>query len=264
MRDITLRAIDTLKEVDIILCEDTRVTGKLLKALDINVKMQIYNDHTDESQRGKIIALIAAGKKLALVSDAGTPLINDPGYKLARDCMDAGHYVTTLPGANAPLSALQLSGLPSDCFTFAGFVPTKTKARQDFYSEWKNHKGTLVCFETGPRLAASLSDLASVMSERSVSVVREITKMFEQTRRGDAASLARFYQDEGAPKGEIVLVIAGAPPLRYSEDDIKAMLREALKTERVKDAAAIVAQTTGMARKELYEMALTLKVDTNS
>jgi 16S rRNA (cytidine1402-2'-O)-methyltransferase len=254
LRDISLRALDTLAGADLVVCEDTRVTGKLLHAFGIDKKMWSYNDHNAAEKRGPILNALKGGGKIALVSDAGTPLVSDPGYKLVRDCLDEGIRVTALPGANAPLTALQLSGLPSDKFSFIGFLPQKSGARKALLSEWKNAPGTLVLFETGPRLAASLADAADVLGDRDAAVVRELTKLYEESKRGTLRELAASYAEP--PKGEIVVVISGPSEAEATEKDILAMLETALKTMSVRDASESVAAATGMPKKEIYRMAL--------
>lgn len=263
LRDITLRALDVLAAADLVVCEDTRVSGKLMQAYGIKAKLLPYNDHNAGKQRGPIVEKLAAGGRVALISDAGTPLISDPGYKLVRDCLDLGIMVTTLPGANAVLSALQLSGLPSDRFTFAGFSPAKTVGRKEWLQTLVSAPGTLVIYETGPRLAAALADMAAVLGgEREAAVVREITKMYEESRRGTLASLAEAYAGEDAPKGEIVVVIGTGTEKEASAEDVDDMLRAALATLSVRDAAAHVAAATGLPKKQIYERALQVQNDT--
>lgn len=259
LRDITMRVLDVLGGADLVVCEDTRVTGKLLQAFDLKKKMLSYNDHNADQQRGGIIEALAAGARVVLVSDAGTPLVSDPGFKLVRDCLDLGLPVTALPGANAPLTALQLSGLPTDKFSFLGFLPPRTEGRKKLLREWAHVPGTLIIFETAPRLAASLADMLDVLGERPAAVVREMTKMFEESRRGPLSALAKVYEEEGAPKGEIVVVLGPAEKRDMDEADIDDLLREALQTMSVKDAAAHVAGLTGQPKKALYERALSIK-----
>lgn len=260
LRDMSFRAIDVLRNVDIILCEDSRVTGKLLKAHDIKAKkLSVYNDHSDEKKRQEIIARLTSGARIALVSDAGTPLISDPGYKLVKDAQDQGVTVTSVPGANAPLTALQLSGLPTDRFSFIGFLPAKQEARRQALQEWQNVPGTLLLFESGPRLRASLQDMETVFGDREAAVIREMTKLYEQVRRDSLSALSCFYETEGAPKGEIVVAIGAAPQKHYDDKMLEDMLQKALETMRVKEAASFVAETTGQPKKRLYEMALSLK-----
>jgi len=258
LRDVTLRALDVLGAADLVVCEDTRVTGKLLEAFDLKKKMLPYNDHNAGRQRGPIIEAISGGQAVAMVSDAGTPLVSDPGFKLVRDCLDLGLTVTSVPGANAPLAALQLSGLPSDRFVFLGFLPPKQQARRTALQEWAAVKATLVIFETGPRLQESLADMADVLGARTAAVVREITKKFEESRRGLLPHLAAHYETEGPPKGEIVIVIGPPEEERVSDETLEAQLRRALKSMSVRDAAAFVAQASGESKKKIYDMALNL------
>jgi 16S rRNA (cytidine1402-2'-O)-methyltransferase len=186
------------------------------------------------------------------------PLISDPGYKLVRDAQDIGLPVTSLPGANAVLTALQLSGLPTDKFSFLGFLPAKEKARRDTLREWADVPGTLVVYETAPRLIGSLKDMATILGDRAAAVTRELTKMFEEVRRDKLSALVAYYESEGEPKGEIVIVIG--PPVEkvISEETVENLLRTALQTLSVKDAAVKVAEETGLKKKELYERALQL------
>ncbi len=263
LRDITLRALDALASVDLIVCEDTRVTGKLLKAFEIEKKMISYNDHNAGRQRSSILETLSNGGRVALVSDAGMPLISDPGYKLVRDCLDLGIYVTTLPGANAPLAALQLSAIPSDKFSFLGFLPPKSEGRRKVMREWENVPGTLILFESGPRLADSLADMLEVWGDRPAAVVRELTKLYEESRRDTLSNLVAFYEEDGAPKGEIVVVVGAAPPKVFDEGALKDKLHQALATMGLKEASAAVAAETGESKKKLYELALAFKKETD-
>ena len=256
LRDITLRALDVLSAADHVFCEDTRVSKKLLSAYGISKRLEVYHDHSDERVRERIISLIRAGETVALISDAGMPLISDPGYKLVRDAALAGVTVNSVPGANAPLAAMQVSGLPSDCFTFIGFLPSKQKARHDVLKEWTQVPATLVAFETASRLLKALADIDAVMGGRPVAVVREITKLYEEARRGSAVELLAHYEEHGAPKGEIVIVISPPEQADISGEALEALLRTALADSSTKEAAAQVALETGKPRKELYEMAL--------
>ncbi len=258
LRDITLRALDTLSAVDTIYCEDTRISGKLLSTYGIKKKLEIYNDHSDSGKRAEILQRIQNGEALALISDAGTPLISDPGYKLVEDLKAKGLYVTSLPGANAPLTALQLSGLPSNAFTFIGFLPPKSGARQSLLRLWQNTPSTLIAFETGPRLTKSLADIAEVLGNRTVAVTRELTKLYEEIQCGPLETLITHYESREQPKGEIVLVIAPPVETTISEEDLSTLLKTALKTMRTKEAAAHVSTQTGASRSALYTLALTL------
>lgn len=259
LRDMTIRALETLGAMDIVLCEDTRMTGKLFHAHGIKAKLEVYNDHTADKVRGGVLEKLSSGARIALVSDAGTPLISDPGYKLVRDAQDLGLYVTSLPGANAVLTALQLSGLPTDSFSFLGFLPPKQKARRDMLEKWAGVPGTLVVYETAPRLEDSLRDMADVLGNRTAAVTRELTKMFEEVRRDTLGNLAAWYASEGAPKGEIVVVIAPAETKVAGEEEIEGLLKEALRTMSVKDAAGSVAEKAGVPRKAAYEIAIRLQ-----
>lgn len=263
LRDITLRALETLAAVDIVACEDTRMTGKLLEMHGVKApKLIVYNDHNADASRKGILDMLAQGKRIALVSDAGTPLISDPGYKLVRDAQDLGLNVTSLPGANALLTALQLSGQPTDKFSFLGFLPAKEKARQDVLKEWRAVPGTLVTYETGPRLIDSLRDMAQILGgDRPAAVTRELTKMYEEVRRDTLSSLVNHYEDAGEPKGEIVIVIGSSVKADITEADIKARLAELLVDLSVRDAAAQAADETGVPRKQAYQWALAVKRD---
>lgn len=252
--DLSRRAEEVLAAADIILVEDSRVTGKLLNYIGKKKKMVVYNDHKGEAERQEILATIGC-KIVALVSDAGTPLISDPGYKLVREAQVAGAYVTTVPGPSAVIAALTLSGLPSDRFLFEGFLPNKTKARGEILSELKPVKATLIFYENGSRLGATLADARNILGDREVAVIREITKKFEETVTGSLNELADRYASE-KPKGEIVVVI-GPPGATEpaSSEDIEAALRLALERLPASKAAGEVARAFGTDRKELYDLA---------
>jgi len=256
MGDISIRALDTLAAVDVVLCEDTRVSKKLLSYYGIDTRLEAYHDHSDAGKRASILTRIGEGVKFALISDAGMPLISDPGYKLVCDVREAGAYLTSISGANAPLSAMQLSGMPSDAFSFIGFLPHKQGARRAHLSAWENTRGSLIAFESAGRLKASLADIDQVLSGRKVAVVREISKKFEEIRSGLPTDIAAYYEQEGAPKGEIVLVIEPPVHVEVSEADIEVMLKEALVEHGTKQAAALVAQQSGLPKKKLYDLAL--------
>lgn len=255
--DITLRAVETLRGVSAVACEDTRVTGKLLQHLGIKVRMIRYDDHASEETRAYLIALAAEGP-VALVSDAGTPLISDPGFRLVRDAREAGVMVTSLPGASAAVMALTLAGLPSDRFLFAGFLPARDKARRDVLAELAEVPATLVFYETAPRLADSLGAIAELLPGREVAVARELTKKFEECRTGPAEELIAQYAAH-PPRGEIVLLVAPPPPPGAADFDIDALLREELARAKPSQAAAVVAKRTGQDRKALYARAMELK-----
>lgn len=255
--DITLRAVTTLRGVAAVACEDTRVTGKLLNHLGIKVRMIRYDDHASDETRDYLLAL-AAEQPIALVSDAGTPLISDPGYKLVRAARELGVPVTSLPGPSAAIMALTMAGLPSDRFLFAGFLPSKDKARREALRELASVRATLVFYETAPRLGDMLAAIAAELPDREVGVARELTKRFEECRTGAALDLAAHYA-ANPPKGEIVLLVA-PPGARAAEDfDIDALLLAELAQAKPSQAAAAVARATGQDRKALYARALELK-----
>lgn len=262
LRDITLRALDTLHACDLVLCEDSRVSGKLLHAYGLKKPLKTYNDHSSEKERAKILQMLVDDKKsIALVSDAGSPMVSDPGYKLVKDCADHGVSVTAVPGASAVISALQLSALPSNEFSFAGFVPSKEKARGAFYKEWKPLTNTWLCFETPPRLLASLKTMLDVLGDRKIAVARELTKLHEDVFRGSVTDAIAYYESgQSALKGEIVLVIDGLENTTgLSEEEIAERLAALLKDMKTKDAVNLLADDVSMTKSELYDMALKLK-----
>ena len=209
--------------------------------------------------RPKLIEKLKHGIDIALVSDAGTPLISDPGYKLVRDCYDNGIQVTTIPGANAVLSALQLSGLPSNAFYFAGFLPPKSAGRKKVLETLQNLPATLIIYETPNRLMEMLGDIHAVLGNRPMAVVRELTKKFEEVRRGSAQDLISYYTEVGEPKGELVLVIGWQEKVPcWTAESVQSLIRETLKTHTPRDTADIVAKQTGIAKKEIYKQVVTL------
>ena len=260
LRDITLRALEALAGADLIACEDTRVTRKLLDHYGIATPLTPYHDHNAAEARPKLLRRLADGAAIALVSDAGTPLISDPGYKLVRAAREAGHAVTAVPGASALLAALAVAGLPTDRFFFEGFLPPKQAARRTRIAELARIPATLVLFETGPRLGATLADLAAGLGPREAAVCRELTKLHEEVRaRRSARRLRGQRMPSAEPRGEIVLVIA--PPAaaeRPTPSDIDALLRAALARASLKDAVGEVAAATGVPRREVYQRALAL------
>jgi 16S rRNA (cytidine1402-2'-O)-methyltransferase len=259
LADMTLRALEVLTHCDAVICEDSRVSGKLLAAYGIKDKKKIiYNDHADENTKSKIIAMVEAGKVMALVSDAGTPLVSDPGYKLVRDCLDNGLNVTALPGANAVLPALQLSGLPCDQFFFGGFLPAKDKALRDVLSRYIAVPETLIFYESPKRVEKTLSVIGDVLGNRQMALVREISKLYEDSIRGTAADILTHIQAKPV-KGEIVLVISGADE-QAAEIDVNAMIRQSLdKGESIKDIAKDLADITGLKKKDLYNRAMAIR-----
>lgn len=257
LADITMRAADVLARCDGIACEDTRVTGKLLKHLGISKPLWRYNDHSEARDRARLIERMYT-EAVVLVSDAGTPLISDPGFRLVRDAREAGVMVTSLPGACALVAGLTLSGLPNDRFMFAGFLPTKDKARRDMLADVAGVAATLIFYETGPRLVKSLAAVEDLMPGRDVSVARELTKLYEECRTGTPAELADHYTAH-PPKGEIVLLIAPPAEKTFDTEDADAMLIEALKSMKASQAVAHVARVTGRDRKELYARAMEMR-----
>jgi 16S rRNA (cytidine1402-2'-O)-methyltransferase len=254
--DISLRALQVLAAAEVICCEDTRVSRKLLDHYAIQVPLTPYHEHNATAARPKILERLAAGAIVALVSDAGTPLISDPGYKLVREASQAGYAVTAVPGASAVLTALSLAALPTDRFFFEGFLPPKQAARQKRIAELIRIPATLVLFESGPRLADALADLAAGLGEREAAVCRELTKLHEEIRRSDLLSLAQDYAHGAETRGEMVIVIA--PPQEQQAEDIDALLRNALARVSVKDAVGEVALATGRSKREVYQRALEL------
>ena len=257
--DVTVRALETLAGADLVACEDTRITHRLMERYGIETPLTAYHDHNAETARPRLLALLADGGTLALVSDAGTPLVSDPGFKLVRAAIEAGHRVVPIPGASASLAALVAAGLPTDRFFFEGFLPAKSGARRSRIAELRALDATLVLYETGPRLAESLADLAAGLGARPAAVCRELTKTYEEIRRGPLDALAAHYDEAGAPKGEIVLVVSGPTEEAASDADVEAALRRALETLSLKDAASAVAAATGRPRREIYALALALE-----
>lgn len=258
LADMSQRAINLLEAAEIVAVEDSRVTGKLLHHLGLKKKMRRYNDHSGAVERDSLVAAARSGI-VALVSDAGTPLISDPGYKLVRSAREAGVSVFTIPGASAVTAALSICGLPTDRFLFGGFLPNKTKARTETLNELGAVKATLIFYESGPRLAATLADVASLFGEREVAVARELTKKFEEVVTGTATELAARYEGQ-EPKGEIVLIIG--PPAQVSEaetGDVEAALREALQTMSAAKAAGAIAKRFGLERAAVYTRATEMK-----
>jgi 16S rRNA (cytidine1402-2'-O)-methyltransferase len=260
LRDITLRALDVLREADLIACEDTRVFAKLASHYGIAAPTVAYSDATQDAAEPRIVRALAAGKRVALVSDAGMPLISDPGYRLVRAALAGDHVVTSAPGASAVPLALALSGLPTDRFFFGGFLPAKEGERRRAIASAAAVPATLVFFEAPHRLAASLVDLADLLGPRPAAIARELTKLFEEVRRGPLTELARHYGLHPEVKGEIAMVIG--PPGESeapAAERLDAALRLAMAGASVKDAAAEVAARYGLKRRDAYARALELK-----
>lgn len=258
--DITLRALETLAGADVLACEDTRVTRVLLDRYGIQNRPYAYHEYNADEVGPRLLQALEAGRSVALVSDAGTPLVSDPGYRLAQQAIEAGYRVVPIPGASAPLAALVGSGLPNDAFLFAGFLPSKDKGKRDRLAELAAVPATLIFFESPHRIAATLSAAADVLgAERRGAVGRELTKTFEEFRRGTLAELAAFYDTVDNVKGEIVWLV-GPPQERLTpEADIEAMLRDLSKTMPTAKAAAEAARLTGLPRKDLYQRLLDMK-----
>ena len=258
--DITLRALAVLRGADAIACEDTRVTAKLMARHGISTPLLAYHEHNAARMRPLLLERLRRGEAIALVSDAGTPLVSDPGFKLVRAAIADGLPVTTLPGPSAALAALVLSGLPSDRFLFAGFLPPKAAARRRVLIELAAVPATLVFFEGASRLTDALGDMAETLGDRPAAVAREITKLYEEVRRGALHELGGHYAAAGAPRGEVVVVV-GPPPTdapAVSEDALDARLEAALASMSLKDASAAVAAATGLQRRLVYARALAL------
>ena len=255
--DITLRAIDVLRNCEGVACEDTRMTGKLLKHLGISKPLWRYDDHSAPRDRDRLIGTMRSGA-VALVSDAGTPLISDPGYRLVNDCRTEGIPITTVPGPCAAIAGLSVSGLPNDRFLFAGFLPNKDKARLETLEGLAAVDATLLFYETAPRLTRSLAAIGQVLPDREIVVARELTKLHEEVRRGLSDGLIAYFEAK-PPKGEIVLLVGR--PVEPSSDsfDVDGLLREALTSLKASQAAAQVARVTGQDRKILYARAMELK-----
>jgi 16S rRNA (cytidine1402-2'-O)-methyltransferase len=257
LRDITLRALDVLAATDLIACEDTRITRRLIDHYGITTPLTPYHEHNAAAARPKLLTRLAEGASLALVSDAGTPLISDPGFKLVRAARDAGHLVTALPGPSAALAALASCGLPTDHFLFEGFLPAKPLQRRARITELKRLPATLVLYEGGSRVGACLADLAAELGPRAAAICRELTKLHEEVRRGDLTELAAHYAGDAETRGEFVIVVAPPEPLAEPMD-IDTLLRDALGRLSVKEAVAEIAAVTGQPRRAVYQRALAL------
>jgi 16S rRNA (cytidine1402-2'-O)-methyltransferase len=262
--DVSVRALVTLAAADLVACEDTRVTRVLTDRYGIATRLVAYHDHNAARQRPKLLAALAEGEVVALVSDAGTPLVSDPGFRLVKEALAAGHTVVPVPGASAVLAALVASGLPSDAFLFGGFLPPKAAARRKRLGQFAATPTTLVFFESPRRLAASLADMADMLgAARACAVARELTKTYESVRRGTLDELAAAFAGEPPPKGEIVVVVGPPEPGVPDAADVDALLSELLVAYPVREAAAEAAARTGLSRRTLYQRALALKREEN-
>ncbi len=259
--DITLRALKVLKDCDLIAAEDTRVTAKLLTMHGIEKPLTAYNDHNAARERPKLIARLRQGAAIALVSDAGTPLISDPGFKLVREAVQEGLSVHAIPGPSAVMTALALAGLPTDRFFFAGFLPARSGERKTALGEIKDVRATLVFFESAQRLAESLADMAEVFGIRTACVARELTKLHEETRRGLLHDLAAHYEKSGAPKGEVTLVVSPPHEVEADMGRVDRALEQALEFMPLRAAVDLVSQMLEAPRRAVYERALAKKDD---
>jgi 16S rRNA (cytidine1402-2'-O)-methyltransferase len=259
--DITLRALATMAAVDVLLCEDTRTTGKLLERYAIRTRLMPYHEHNAARVRPAILKALGEGHAYGLVSDAGMPLVSDPGYRLVGDCVEHNIPVTAVPGASAVLAALALSGLPTDRFAFVGFLPTKSGERKKLLSEFANLKSSLVVFESPHRIVDALGDVSTTLGNRRVAVARELTKLHEEVLRGTALEIRDILKVRPSVKGEITMVIA--PPdqsaAHVSEEDLESAIDEALQSMPAAKAASEVARLFDLARKDVYARILARK-----
>jgi 16S rRNA (cytidine1402-2'-O)-methyltransferase len=258
LADITLRALAVLAQADSLYCEDTRHSRTLLAHYAIGRSLRPYHEHNAERERPRILAELAAGKSVALISDAGTPLVSDPGYKLVRECLAEGHRATSLPGASALLAAIASAGLATDTFLFAGFLPARQGPRRERLDELRAVPATLVFFEAPSRLAESLADIATVLGPREAAVARELTKLHEEVRRGTPAELAN-WAEENTPKGEMVILVGPPAPQAVTEEAIAEKLAPLLGEMSLSDAAKAVADALGVAKGRAYDVGLALK-----
>jgi 16S rRNA (cytidine1402-2'-O)-methyltransferase len=257
MDDITIRALNTLANIDYIACEDTRVTNKLLAKFGIKKKLICYNDHSSKENRNYIADLIKSGHSVALTSDAGTPLISDPGYKLIRHMYDNNLKVTSIPGASSVTTALSLCGLPTDRFLFEGFLPAKKESRKNSLKALKEINASLIFFESARRLTDCLKDIGEILKDREISVLRELTKKFEEVRIGKIDELVEYYMNNVA-KGEIVIIVSPPKQITISDDEITLQLQQALRSMSVKDAVNLVSDNCKANKKDIYKIALNL------
>lgn len=259
--DITRRALQTLAACDVVACEDSRATERLMQHYGLKTPRIAYHEHSTPAARKAILQRLSEGQRVALVSDAGTPLISDPGYRLVQEAVAQGAYVSALPGPSAPLMALILSGLPSDRFYFAGFLPPKGAARRSHLAGLASLDATLIFFESPRRLPQCLVDMAQMLGDRPTAIARELTKLFEEVRRDRLGALRDHYRDAGPPKGEVVIVVSppsASPDQTAQEDGLDAQLTAALGRLRLKEAVAQVAAQSGLPRKQVYARALSL------
>jgi len=259
MGDLSFRGLDILKNASIIACEDTRITGKLLSRHAVDTKMTSYHDHNAARKRPKLLNIIKKGGSVALVSDAGTPAIADPGYRLVNDCIKLNYSVTATPGANAAITALIISGLPTDRFLFAGFLNSKSFQRSKELALLSTVPATLIFYESPRRLATALRDMSTTLGDRPAAIARELTKLHEEVKRGTLSELASYYSTAGPPKGEVVMVIG--PPIKktaLSRDTLDQLILKSLKNKSVRDVSAELALETGVPKRKIYMRAIKL------
>ena len=262
LKDITIRALEELQSSDLIFCEDTRITIKLLNHYNIKNKLMSYHEHSDTSTRKFIIDQINKGKNISLVSDAGTPLISDPGYKLVKELKKKNLSVTACPGPSSPITALTLSGLPSDKFFFSGFLPVKTKAKKDYLLEIKDIESTIIFFESSNRLIKSLELILEIFGDRNISICRELTKKFEEVITLKVSEVIKNISSRDKIKGEIIIVIEGEVE-KGKPQNLEVILKDALKSMSLSDAAKEISKYTNFSKKEVYNAALDLKGSKN-
>ena len=258
LKDITIRALEELQSSDLIFCEDKRITIKLLNHYNISNKLMSYNEHSDRSTREFIINQINKGKSISLVSDAGTPLISDPGYKLIRELKEKNLTVTSCPGPSSPITAITLAGLPTDKFFFSGFLPVKSKARKDYLLKIKNIESTIIFLESPNRIVKSLETILEIFGDRNISICRELTKKFEEVITLKVSEAIKNLSSRNNIKGEIVIVIEGEVKIDKSQN-LEAILKDALKSMSLSDAAKEISKYTNFSKKEVYNAALALK-----
>tara|TARA_Y100001970_G_scaffold201309_1_gene244968 strand:- start:732 stop:1580 length:849 start_codon:yes stop_codon:yes gene_type:complete len=258
LKDITIRALEELQSSDLIFCEDKRITIKLLNHYNISNKLMSYNEHSDRSTREFIINQINKGKSISLVSDAGTPLISDPGYKLIRELKEKNLTVTSCPGPSSPITAITLAGLPTDKFFFSGFLPVKSKARKDYLLKIKNIESTIIFLESPNRIVKSLETILEIFGDRNISICRELTKKFEEVITLKVSEAIKNLSSRNNIKGEIVIVIEGEVKIDKSQN-LEAILKDALKSMSLSDAAREISKYTNFSKKEVYNAALALK-----
>lgn len=259
LADITLRALELLRAADLIACEDTRFSGKLLSYYGIKAKTTSLHDHNEAEKSSYLLEEVQKGKIVALISDAGTPLISDPGYKLVRDAVKQGVAVVPIPGVSSVTTALSVSGLPTDRFMFVGFLPSKSAARATAIAEIADIKASLILLESVHRLSDTISALAEILGDREAVIARELTKLHEELRRGTLPELAEYYQENGDPKGEVVIVIAPPDEKQETDIDVTGLLGKLLAEMSLKDAVAEVAEISKLPRQQVYKMAIELK-----